>query len=105
MSQLREFIGKQISRQGVIPFEKFMELALYCPELGYYERSTASIGRRGDFITSVSIGSVFGELLAFQFADWLETIPGRVQLVEAGAHDGRLAGDVLKHFRAFRPEI
>jgi SAM-dependent MidA family methyltransferase len=105
MSQLREIIGKQVTRQGAIPFETFMELALYCPELGYYERPTASIGRRGDFITSVSIGSVFGELLAFQFADWLESIPGRVQLVEAGAHDGRLAGDVLEHLRAFRPEI
>ena len=32
------------------------------------------IGRRGDFFTSVSVGPVFGEMLAFQFAQWLEEI-------------------------------
>jgi SAM-dependent MidA family methyltransferase len=47
-----------------------MELALYCPETGYYETKKDNIGRGGDFITSVSVGSLFGELLAFQFAEW-----------------------------------
>lgn len=105
MNSLRALIVKQVTRQGVLSFEKFMELALYCPKLGYYERSTASIGRAGDFITSASIGSVFGELLAFQFSDWMEAISRPVQLVEAGAHDGRLARDVLNHIRAFHPGL
>jgi len=48
-----------------------MELALYCPDCGYYEKDNDTIGRRGDFYTSVSVGSLFGELLAFQFAGWL----------------------------------
>lgn len=82
-----------------------MELALYCPKLGYYERSTALIGRAGDFITSVNVGRVFGELLAFQFAGWLEAVSGPVQLVEAGAHDGRLAHDVMGHLRSCRSEL
>jgi SAM-dependent MidA family methyltransferase len=49
-----------------------MELALYCPESGFYERDGCRIGRCGDYYTSVSVGSLFGELLAFQFASWLE---------------------------------
>jgi SAM-dependent MidA family methyltransferase len=71
-----------------------MELALYCPENGYYDRT--EIGRHGDFYTNVSSGALFGQLLALQFAEWLEGLPGaRLQLVEAGAHDGTLAGDIL----------
>ncbi len=51
-----------------------MELALYCPDSGYYEREKDTIGRRGDFYTSVSVSSLFGEMLAFQFAEWLEEV-------------------------------
>ena len=59
---------------GWIPFSRFMELALYCPVYGYYEQEQDIIGRRGDFYTSVSVGSLFGELLAWQFADWLDYV-------------------------------
>ncbi|HTV76486.1 MAG TPA: hypothetical protein VMD57_05750, partial [Candidatus Baltobacteraceae bacterium] len=62
-------IRAEIREKGVISFARFMELALYCPETGYYERKP-DIGRHGDFMTSVSAGSLFGELLAFQFAEW-----------------------------------
>jgi SAM-dependent MidA family methyltransferase len=48
-----------------------MELALYCPVYGYYEKEEDTPGRRGDYFTSVSVGSLFGELLALQFGDWL----------------------------------
>ena len=83
-----------------------MELALYCPDCGYYEKEDDNLGRRGDFYTSVSVGSLFGELLAFQFAEWLATLPGeRLQLVEAGAHNGRLAVDILRRLQQWRPEI
>ena len=68
-----------------------MELALYCPDCGFYEKEEDNIGRSGDFFTSVSSGPLFGELLAFQFAKWLEQMeaaPGELWIVEAGAHDG-----------------
>ena len=53
-----------MSRDGTIPFARFMELALYCPVYGYYESEKDKIGRAGDFYTSVSVGPLFGELLA-----------------------------------------
>jgi len=53
-------------------------------------------------MTSVSVGPFFGELLAFQFARWIEGMPPGgegAQIVEAGAHDGRLARDILHALR------
>jgi SAM-dependent MidA family methyltransferase len=97
-----------VARSGAMPFVRFMELALYCPNLGYYEAKKDTVGRRGDFYTSVSVGSLFGELLAFQFAEWLDEIrePGRrVQIVEAGAHDGQLARDILTWLESSRPDL
>ena len=93
---LQRLIREEIRANGPISFARFMEMALYCPNLGYYERRESRIGKAGDYYTSVSVGPLFGELLAFQFAKWLEAIPGQVQIVEAGAHDGRLALDILK---------
>ncbi|PYJ96590.1 MAG: S-adenosyl-L-methionine-dependent methyltransferase, partial [Verrucomicrobia bacterium] len=72
MSKLREIIRREIEACGAIPFARFMELSLYCPEFGYYERLANTPGKGGDFYTSVSVGSLFGELLAFQFAGWVE---------------------------------
>ena len=93
---------------GILPFARFMELSLYAPELGYYERSSNAVGRHGDFYTGVSVGPLLGELLGFQFSRWLETMASPtadapLHLVEAGAHDGRLAADILGWFRTWRP--
>src|SRR6185295_6681386 len=93
---LQALIREEIKVKGPISFARFIELALYCPNLGYYERPESRIGKHGDYYTSVSVGPLFGELLAFQFSKWLETMPGPVKLVEAGAHDGRLALDILR---------
>lgn len=83
-----------------------MELALYCPDCGYYEKENDNLGRRGDFYTSVSVGSLLGELLAFQFAEWLAESPReQVQIMETGAHDGRLAADILGWLTRRRPEL
>jgi SAM-dependent MidA family methyltransferase len=106
MTALESIIRDEIARQGPLPFVRFMELALYLPEFGYYERTPATVGREGDFFTSVSVGPLFGELLARRFANWLDSSgTGRVEIVEAGAHDGRLAADMLGWLHAERPAL
>jgi SAM-dependent MidA family methyltransferase len=108
MKMPNEIIRREIAQHGVLPFARFMELALYCPETGYYETNRNNVGRSGDFITSVSIGSLFGQLLACQFAGWLEelqTAGCEPRIVEAGAHDGRLAADILDWLQTSRPEL
>jgi len=98
-----ENIAQEIASCGVISFARFMELALYCPDCGYYEKDKDIVGRRGDFYTSASTGSLFGELLAFQFVEWLEAEAKgdgvSISIVEAGAHDGQLAKDILTWLR------
>jgi SAM-dependent MidA family methyltransferase len=104
-----EIIRAEAAARGVLSFARFMELALYCPDSGYYERQKDNVGRRGDFITSVSAGTLFGELLAFQFTGWLETEAGsrkpEVRIIEAGAHDGKLAKDILNWLQTNRPKL
>src|SRR5438445_6359991 len=78
-----------------------MELALYHPDRGYYASGRANIGRRGDFFTNVSVGSLFGRLLASQFAEIWEKLgrPRDFKIVEQGAHDGVFAADALSALR------
>src|SRR5689334_21186441 len=99
MNALARQLHDEIRRFGPMSFAEFMRRALYDPIHGYYNRPQSQIGQRGDFFTSVSVGPFFGELLAFQFARWMERlprVPGSFQCVEAGAHDGRLAFDILE---------
>jgi SAM-dependent MidA family methyltransferase len=90
-------IAAEILESGPMRFSRFMELALYDPHEGYYASGRAAVGRGGDFFTSVSLGPVFGEVLAGQFVEMWETLgrPADFMLVEQGANDGRLAADVL----------
>ncbi|MEI6176874.1 MAG: SAM-dependent methyltransferase [Verrucomicrobiota bacterium] len=74
-----------------------MSTALYHPTLGYYARGTRQTGKSGDFFTSVSVGPLFGNLLAWRFLrHWRESgKPTRWRIIECGAHDGTLTNDVL----------
>lgn len=108
MKMPADMIREEIRQHGGISFARFMELALYCPETGYYERNRDNVGIGGDFITSVSTGSLFGELLAFQFAEWLELFKSQkknLNIIEAGAHDAKLASDILRWLKVHRPKL
>lgn len=109
MNPVVEILAEEARKQGAISFARFVEVALYCPVYGYYDRETDTIGRCGDFFTSVSVGSLFGEMLAWQLAEWSagrEMGQGTpLKWIEAGAHDGRLAGDILGWLRGRRPEL
>jgi SAM-dependent MidA family methyltransferase len=64
------------------------------------------VGIRGEFYTSVSVGAGFGDRLASRFARWLKALGNsRLQLIEAGAHHGHLARDVLQWFSRFEPDL
>jgi SAM-dependent MidA family methyltransferase len=82
---------------GWITFERFMNLALYHPRFGYYTSSREKIGKCGDYFTSVSVGPLFGKLLAKQFLKFREELgnPPEFEVVEFGGHSGQLRADVL----------
>ena len=96
-SELVQVIRDEIARLGLIPCERFIELALYHPRLGYYSGERLRVGRKGDFITNVSVGRLFGEILADQIVELWELAgrPPEFSIVEAGAETGELASDLL----------
>jgi SAM-dependent MidA family methyltransferase len=100
-------IREEIEQRGPIPFRRFMELALYHPELGYYPTGKNRVGKEGDFLTSVSTGSLFGRLLAHSFIDTWEQIgrPEPFDLVEIGANHGQLFGDVAQAIAQIAPDL
>lgn len=88
------------------PFSAYMAWALYDPKCGYYANRLDQVGRRGDFFTSVSVGPLFGRLLAIRFVCEWERLgrPARWRISECGAHDGKLACDVLEALRSAAPD-
>jgi SAM-dependent MidA family methyltransferase len=96
-SELVQVIRDEIARLGPISCERFIELALYHPRLGYYSQERLRVGRKGDFITNVSVGGLFGEILADQVVELWELLdrPPEFTIVEAGAETGELASDLL----------
>lgn len=92
--QLLALIKQEIlANDSWISFARYMELALYAPQLGYYTGGAAKLGSAGDFITAPEISSLFGGALA-NFA--LQVLPQtKNQLMEFGAGTGKLAADLL----------
>ena len=81
---------------GWIPFDRYMELALYTPGLGYYAAGARKFGDSaagGDFVTAPEISPLFATALATQLAQVFVHTPA--SLVEFGAGSGVLARDLL----------
>jgi SAM-dependent MidA family methyltransferase len=88
------FIGERIEAAGGwLPFDDFMELALYAPGLGYYSAGGVKIGRGGDFTTAPEVSDLFSQCVARQVSEVLERTGGSV--LELGAGTGRMAASVL----------
>ena len=64
MTQVGALIAAEIAARGPLEFSRFMELALYHPEHGYYRRGAKVFGREGDFYTAAQMQPVFGRLMA-----------------------------------------
>ena len=91
---LQRLIAADIERAGgAISFARFMELALYAPQLGYYSGGAAKLGQAGDFTTAPEISPLYGASLARVTAAIIaQTEPC---ILEFGAGTGKLARDVL----------
>jgi len=79
---------------GFLPFDRYMQIALYGPGLGYYVAGARKFGAGGDFVTAPEMTALFGTTLGVQIAAILDATPAR-QIVELGAGSGKLAADLL----------
>ena len=103
MSLLDRLI-QRIREEGPIPFHRFMELALYDPEEGYYTRADRKLGRAGDFYTAVHVHPLFGWTLAHRATRFLSRLDHPV-VVEGGGGDGHLAKDILTYWQREFPDL
>ncbi len=92
---IKEWVRERISSQGAIPFEEFMEIALYDPDGGFFGSGMLRSEKSGDFLTSPEVSSLFGETLAVFVRRELDRIGQPFQVVEVGAGSGSLLRPLL----------
>jgi SAM-dependent MidA family methyltransferase len=94
-SRVLERIRERIAAAGGwLPFDAYMQMALYEPGLGYYSAGARKLGRGGDFTTAPEMTPLFGRCLARHCTEVLAALDGG-DVLEIGAGSGRLAFDVL----------
>jgi SAM-dependent MidA family methyltransferase len=94
---LEEAIRSEIAATGPLTFARFMEIALYDPERGYYRGAAARPGRGGDFLTAPEAHPIFGRAIARFVDDLWRALggPDRLTIREHGAGEGALAEALL----------
>ena len=97
----------EIERDGPLTFARFMELALYEPDYGYYRSSSARPGHGGDFLTAPEANPIFGRALARHVVDAWQAIgnPPAFVIREHGAGSGSLATPILNGLATEAPEL
>jgi SAM-dependent MidA family methyltransferase len=93
MNPLTELLRDEIAIGGPVSFRRFMDCALYHPELGYYRRPRDPFGKSGDFFTAEQLQPVFGELIAARVREIFEEMdrPSDFTVVEPGAGRGEMS--------------
>lgn len=104
---LADKIAERIRREGPVPFDRYVEAALYEPDLGFFIRGGGAGRSEGDFITSPEVGSLFGAVVARALDQWWVGLgrPDPYVVVDAGAGRGQLARDVLRVGPACSPAL
>ena len=102
---LTALISQDIAQQGGwLPFDAFMQAALYAPGLGYYAGGLQKFGQMphsgtsqgSDFVTAPELSPLFGQCLADQAAQVLQAT-GTQHIYEFGAGSGALALHICEH--------
>ena len=98
-SALAALIAARIAQAGGwLPFDAFMQLALYAPGLGYYAHGSRKFGALpasgSDFITAPELSPLFGRALAAQVAESLAATATH-EVWEFGAGSGALAEQLI----------
>jgi SAM-dependent MidA family methyltransferase len=88
-------IVAEIEDDGPMRFDRFMEIALYDPELGYFTTGSVRSEKDGDFLTSPEVSPLFGETVARFVADERDRIGEPFTVIEVGAGTGSLLRPLL----------
>jgi SAM-dependent MidA family methyltransferase len=97
----------EIAASGAITSARFMEIALYDPDAGYYRTPARRPGRGGDFITAPELHPFFGITIAHQVAELWHRLdrPDPFVVREYGPGVGGLAYGILSGLHAHHPAV
>ncbi len=84
----------QQDKTGSLSFARFMELALYEPQLGYYTAGLDKFGEKGDFVTAPEVSPLFAQCIGNQCQQVFSDLGGG-NILEIGAGTGKMACDLL----------
>lgn len=104
MKELEQLVFSEIEKAGKITFHKFMDMALFQPDMGYYQKDNP-FGSQGSFYTSVDASSSFGNSLAKAYMGVMKSLDLDHHLCEMGAGSGMLANDILNMLKSESPEF
>src|SRR5690606_21330448 len=104
VTTMKDRILQTIREEGPLPFERFMELALYEPEGGFFAGDVLRSQKAGDFLTSPAVSTLVGEPLARSAAEEEQRRGAPSRLVEGAGGPGSLvrplpAADPLEAWR------
>jgi SAM-dependent MidA family methyltransferase len=78
----------------MLSFRDYMQLALYHPQLGYYQNSQPIFGAQGDFVTAPELSVLFCDCVAQQCVKIFNQL-SEANILEFGAGSGIMAAHVL----------
>jgi len=92
----------KISRLTNLPLDKFINLALYDKDTGYYMKKNP-FGKEGDFITAPNITRIFSEIIAIWVVTFWKSIksPKKFNLLELGAGNGEMMKVIIETLKNF----
>jgi SAM-dependent MidA family methyltransferase len=96
ISLAEQLVREQIEHHGPMTFRTFLEIVLYHPRHGYYERSAPVRGRSGDYFTAAQVSPLFPKILADAVMELRNHLGcDQMALIEMGAGDGELLETLL----------
>jgi len=96
--RVRLLLRQSAGPDGFVPFDRFMEVALYGESVGFYSRDDSPFGREGDYYTAAHASPLFGQTLAERVRSALAHLPPGAppRIIEVGPGDGALGEGVLR---------
>jgi SAM-dependent MidA family methyltransferase len=98
VADVRARIDSASDASGFVPFDRFMELALYAEGAGYYAASRSPLGPTGDFYTAAHASPLFAATVAERVRAVRRDLghPRGFRVLELGPGDGTLAAGIAR---------
>jgi len=83
-----------VARGGAVPFESFMDLALYDPVNGYYSSDYPRYGRAADYLTAPTASGWYARVVA-RLMSGLAGATGPLRIIDLAAGDGSFLSGLI----------